>query len=61
MKLKQEVQYAIKALEILYKNRDGKALNDKEIAEIGNIPIKILYSILTKLKNDKLIIIERRS
>lgn len=59
MKLKKETQYAIKALKALYTNRDTKLLQAKEIAKLENIPIKFLYLILRKLKENNLIVIER--
>lgn len=59
MKLKKETHYSIKAIRVLYKNRDVKLLRAKEIAEIEDIPVKFLYPILRKLSKENLIIIER--
>ena len=59
MKLKKETHYSIKAIRVLYRNREIKLLTAKEIAEIEDIPVKFLYPILRKLNKENLIIIER--
>lgn len=53
--LSKKVKYAINALVFIAKNKDEQPISVSRISEEQNIPLKFLESILTELKNARIL------